>query len=99
MALYNVERTDDFDVKPGEFVSAFVIAHGVNQARAVVAHLDGVAPKGKNLRAEKVEVRKGYAPATLVSVYWDERDPDNSFLPGQMTFSDADPDAEADFLS
>lgn len=80
MALYNVERTDDESVKPGEFVSAFVIAHGVNQARAAVAHMGGVAPNGKNLRAVKVEVRKGYAPVTLLSAYWDERDPDNSFL-------------------
>ena len=80
MALYHVERADVDDVKPGEFVSAWVIAHGVNQARAAVDHMPGVTAKGKNLRAERMEVRKGHAPVQVLSAYWDERDPDNSFL-------------------
>lgn len=73
MALYEVSRTDD--VQPGEFVSAFVIAGGTAQARYLVDHMSGVSPKGKNVRAVKVDTTK---EITLLSAYWDERDPEPS---------------------
>jgi hypothetical protein len=67
MALYEVIRVDD--VKPGEFVSAFVIAGGTAQARQAVAHLNGVTKK--NVMAAKVDTTKR---VQLISVYEDERE-------------------------
>jgi hypothetical protein len=72
MALYEVVRVDD--VKPGEFVSAFVIAGGTAQARSAVLHLNGVTKK--NVMAERVDTAKR---VQIISVYDDERDPDLSF--------------------
>jgi hypothetical protein len=66
MALYEVIRTDD--VKPGEFVSAFVIAGGTAQARKAVAHLPGVTKS--NTMADKVDTTKR---VQLISIYEDER--------------------------
>jgi hypothetical protein len=70
MALYEITRTDE--VAPGEFVSAYVIAGGSALARSRVQHLSGVAAKGKNLHAERVDTAK---VDLLLSVYFDERDP------------------------
>jgi hypothetical protein len=67
MALYEVIRVDE--PKPGEFVSAFVIAGGTAQARAAVAHLKGVTKK--NVLADKVDTTKR---VQLISVYEDERE-------------------------
>jgi hypothetical protein len=69
MALYEVIRVDD--VQPGEFVSAFVIAGGVAQARKAVAHLPGVTKS--NVMAERVDTTKR---VQLISVYEDEQAPD-----------------------
>lgn len=76
MALYDVTRNDD--VKPGEFVSAFVIAAGTALARKAVARQSGVT--AKNVTARRVDTSPD-SPVVL-SIYWDERDPDNSFLVG-----------------
>lgn len=75
MALYEVTRTDMENVKPGEFINALVIAGGVGQARRAVLHLDGVTRS--NVRAEK---RPQVGDTTLLTVYFDERDVDLSFL-------------------
>lgn len=66
MALYEVTRTDT--VRPGEFVSAYVLAGGTALARKMVSHLDGVT--ANNVKATKVDVGK---VNQLVSVYFDER--------------------------
>ncbi|WP_030737247.1 hypothetical protein [Streptomyces sp. NRRL S-31] len=73
MAIYGVFRTDD--VQPGEFVSAVVIAPGVDQARRAVAHLSGVVAtgKGRNVKAEKLDTT---GATRLVSIYEDERTPE-----------------------
>jgi hypothetical protein len=68
MALYEVIRVDD--VQPGEFVSAYVIAGGTQQARNAVAHLNGVTKT--NVLAAKVDTAKRIQ---LISVYEDERTP------------------------
>ena len=70
MPLYEVRRTDD--VKPGEFVDAFVIAGGTAQARAAVQHLQGVTKK--NVTAVKVDTN-GRNGVRLLSTYHDEREP------------------------
>lgn len=67
MALYEVVRVDE--PKPGEFVSAFVIAGGTAQARKAVADLPGVTKT--NLLADKVDTTKR---VQLISVYTDERE-------------------------
>ncbi|MFF7408685.1 hypothetical protein [Streptomyces lydicus] len=71
--IYQVERTDA--VQPGEFVSAVVIAPGVDRARKLIAHLPGVkaSGKGRNVRVEKLDVT---GPAHIVSLYEDERIPE-----------------------
>jgi len=90
MPLYQVRRTDE--VQPGEFVDAFVIAGGTAQARAAVQHLQGVTKK--NVEAVKVDTN-GRNGVRLLSTYHDERKPENE----PLTFGDADPDTEADWLS
>jgi hypothetical protein len=96
MALYEVSRSDNGNIKPGEFVSGLVIAGGTAQARQAVAHLTGVAAKGKNLHAERVELTK---TVEVVSVYFDEREPDEPETPAPLSVYEADevagfPDAE-----
>ena len=73
MPLYEVRRTDD--VKPGEFVNAFVIAGGTGQARAAVQHLSGVTKR--NVVAERVDTN-GRNGIRLLSTYHDERDKSES---------------------
>jgi hypothetical protein len=73
MAIYEVSRTDA--VQPGEFVSAVVIAPGVDLARKSVDHLPGVksSGKGRNVEARKLDTT---GPVRLISVYEDERTPE-----------------------
>lgn len=79
MALYEVERTDLDDVRPGEFVQAVVIAGGTAQARNAVAHMTGVTKM--NVKAKRMDTTDGIH---VLSTYFDERDPDNSFLPADV---------------
>jgi hypothetical protein len=69
MALYEVKREDD--VRPGEFVSATVIAGGTALARSLVKHLLPER-KGVKLSATKVDVTKNYG---VLAVYFDETQP------------------------
>ncbi|MEU9560338.1 hypothetical protein [Streptomyces fumanus] len=94
MAIYQVSRTDA--VQPGEFVDAVVIAPGRDLARRAVAHLPGVKVTGKyrNVKAEPLDTT---GPVRLVSIYEDEREPETQA--DTLPFSDAEPDAETDFLS
>ncbi|MFF4952270.1 hypothetical protein [Streptomyces chattanoogensis] len=71
MALYEVTRTDE--VQPGQFVNAIVTASGTVQARKACARFNGDGIKG--LRAERIDTTKGIR---VLSVYWDERDPELS---------------------
>jgi hypothetical protein len=70
MAIYEIVRTDS--VQPGEFVSAVVIAPGVDLARKSVDHLPGVkaSGKGRNVEARKLDTT---GPVKLISIYEDER--------------------------
>lgn len=68
MALYEVSRTDE--VRPGEFVSAYVLAGGAGLARRRVKHLTGVLKDATNLRVVKIDVGN---TDLLLSVYFDER--------------------------
>jgi hypothetical protein len=88
MAIYEVSRTDA--VQPGEFVSAVVIAPGVDLARKAVDHLPGVKASGakRNVEARKLDTT---GPVRLISVYEDETP--------TLPFADAESDAEAEFLS
>ncbi|MFE1763088.1 hypothetical protein ACFW81_02530 [Streptomyces angustmyceticus] len=73
MAIYEISRTDA--VQPGEFVSAVVIAPGVDLARKSVAHLPGVKAtgKGRNVIARHLDTT---GPVKLISIYEDERAPE-----------------------
>ncbi|MGY1440181.1 hypothetical protein [Streptomyces reniochalinae] len=73
MALYEITRTDD--AKPGEFVSALVLASGTAKARSRVAHLSGVDPKGSNVKAERIDTT---GADVLLTTEFDERDPEPS---------------------
>lgn len=86
MAIYEVSRTDD--VQPGEFVSAVVIAPGVDLARKSVGHLPGVKAtgKGRNVTAVHLDTT---GPVRLVSIYEDET----------PTLDDALDDDAPEFLS
>ncbi|MFF8942858.1 hypothetical protein ACF1A5_11415 [Streptomyces sp. NPDC014864] len=76
MALYEVVRIDD--VQPGEFDNALVIAGGVAQARAAVAHL---VPAGAAVAAARIETQG--VPVKLLATYFDEREaaPDHGTAP------------------
>lgn len=67
MSLYEVTRNDE--VKPGEFVSGYVIASGKNLARLAVGHMYGVTLH--NVDAVKVDTVK---TTKVLSAYFDERD-------------------------
>ncbi|MGW6920870.1 hypothetical protein ACWGA9_06235 [Streptomyces sp. NPDC054950] len=69
MAIYEVTRTDV--VAPGEFVSAVVIAPGVDLARKSVAHLPGVSASGakRNVEARKMDTT---GPVSLVTTEFDD---------------------------
>lgn len=82
MALYEVTRTDE--VKPGEFVSALVIAGGTALARNAVRRFEGVT--AKNVRAERRDVT---AETAILSVYNDEREA----APDVPLFGDSDDDS------
>lgn len=68
MALYEVTRTDT--IKPGEFVSGYVLAGGAGLARMRFVHLDGVQKGATNVKATKIDVGK---VDLLLTVYFDER--------------------------
>jgi hypothetical protein len=76
MALYEVSRADIRDIKPGEFVSALVIAGGTAQARDAVRHLEGVT--AKNVVADRLNV---VADVAILSVEHDEREAEPSADP------------------
>ncbi|MFC9620253.1 hypothetical protein ACFTXM_09715 [Streptomyces sp. NPDC056930] len=69
MAIYEVVRTGN--VLPGEFVSAVVIAPGVDLARKSVGHLPGVKATGvnRNVEARKLDTT---GSVRLISIYKDE---------------------------
>ncbi|AUG87298.1 hypothetical protein HOS59_gp34 [Streptomyces phage Rowa] len=100
MAIYEISRTDA--VQPGEFVSAVVIAPGVDQARRSVDHFPGVKAtgKGRNVEARKLDTT---GPVRLVSVYEDERtpEPQTEALTDDVSWGDADfvGKAEPEYLS
>ncbi|MFE9335296.1 hypothetical protein [Streptomyces sp. NPDC007063] len=81
MALYEVTRTDT--VAPGEFVSAVVVAGGKAQAREAVRHLEGVT--AKNVVAERYDTT---TKTHLVSVYMDEREPQQTDIKWEPMFGD-----------
>lgn len=91
MPLYEVRRTDT--VQPGEFDSAYVLAKGTATARLRVAGAAGVKANGSNLKATRIETTNVPGAGVLLTAYYDERDAD------QLTFADADADAEREFLS
>ncbi|MFI2188006.1 hypothetical protein [Streptomyces sioyaensis] len=84
--IYEIVRTDA--VQPGEFVSAVVIAPGVDLARKSVGHLPGVKStgKGRNVEARKLDTT---GPVQIINIYEDET----------VTLDDALDDDAPEFLS